>query len=148
MTKKTPKNPVGRPSKHTIELADIICERIADGESLRGICKDEDMPAKTSVFRWLAKKENQEFRDQYALAKTECGETEFDEIKDIIDAEPAYFYDEKGNRRIDTGWIQLQRLRADKRQWRASKLTPKKYGDKQQDDNKNMTIIINDKSKD
>ena len=41
----------GRPTDFAQETADIICERIANGESLRGICGEEGMPDKATVFR-------------------------------------------------------------------------------------------------
>src|SRR5271156_342956 len=47
------KRPIGRPSLFTTELGDEICNRIADGESLRAICDEADMPDKATVFRWL-----------------------------------------------------------------------------------------------
>jgi hypothetical protein len=43
----------GRLSDYTPELATKICERIANGESVRSIVKDEDMPASSTIFRWL-----------------------------------------------------------------------------------------------
>ncbi|WP_409517273.1 hypothetical protein [Diaphorobacter sp.] len=44
-------------------MAERICERLADGESLRSICLGEKMPSKTTVFRWLRQFDS--FRDQY-----------------------------------------------------------------------------------
>jgi len=32
--------------------------------------------------------------------------------------------------RIDSAWVQLQRLKIDAKKWELSKLNPKKYGDK------------------
>jgi hypothetical protein len=58
--------PAGRPSRFTDEIGLIICERLANGESLRAMCEDDDMPDKATVFRWLAFHED--FRDRYALA--------------------------------------------------------------------------------
>lgn len=104
---------MGRPSDYSQELADSICERLADGESLRSICSADDMPAKTTVFRWLGA--NQEFRDQYARAREEQAESLADEITEIADtADDA----------------QIARLRIDARKWVASKLKPKRYGDR------------------
>ena len=61
------KRPKGRPSDYSEQIAEIICSRIGDGESLRHICANGDMPSKTSVMRWL--EANKEFRDQYARAR-------------------------------------------------------------------------------
>jgi hypothetical protein len=38
---------------YTSGLAEIICQRLADGESLRRICQDDDMPNRSTVFDWL-----------------------------------------------------------------------------------------------
>src|SRR4029077_17916316 len=57
----------GRTPGYDVGIADTICERLVDGESLRAICADPAMPARATVFRWLAR--NQEFRRSYALAR-------------------------------------------------------------------------------
>jgi hypothetical protein len=57
----------GRPSAYSDKIAETICGRLVDGESLRAICADPAMPARATVFRWLAR--NQEFRRSYALAR-------------------------------------------------------------------------------
>ena len=44
----------GRPSAYTSEIAETICERLMDGESLRAICASAGMPDKATVFRWIA----------------------------------------------------------------------------------------------
>ena len=125
------KNKCGRPLTYTKddfeEIFEEIFERIATGESLREICRDPKMPDRATINKRLAV--DSSLYDQYMKAKELCGEYEFDEIKDIVDQEPLYFVDEKGNKKIDSGWVQLQRLRADKRQWRASKLHARRYGD-------------------
>lgn len=115
-------NPNGRPSDYTDEKADAICERIVAGESMRAICADPDMPAISTVFRWLSL--NAQFSEQYARAKEEQAEAFADEIVRIADKDVP---DE------DTAVLTARdRLRVDARKWVASKLKPKKYGDKVQ----------------
>jgi len=97
------------------ELFDRICERIAEGESLRAICEDPDMPARVNVIRWLEK--DDALRNQYARARELQADHEFDEIKVIADL-------------ADAEDVQVARLRIDARKWRAGKLRPKVYGDK------------------
>lgn len=120
----------GRPTKYNKELGEEICARIMSGESLIRICKDDEMPSKKTVISWLASTDKvyAGFLNQYARAREFMADLEFEEIKEITDEEPHFYSDENGNKRVDTGWIQYQRLRADKRQWRTSKLKPKKYG--------------------
>lgn len=106
---------MGRPSDFTPEIANLICERLADGESLRTICRDDDMPDRGTVRRWLASDE--EFRRQYAHAREEQGDVYAERVvEEAMTAEDAA-----------TG-----RLRMDALKWAASKLAPKKYGEKVQ----------------
>lgn len=119
MAKKTkspakPKHkPTGRPSTFSPAIADAICLRLADGESLRTICTAKDMPAKSTVFLWLIK--HSVFSDQYAQAREAQAASYADDIVDIADTEKD---------------PQKARVRIDARKWHASKLAPKKYGDK------------------
>jgi hypothetical protein len=46
----------GRPSLYTQELADNICERLMEGQTLIQICQDEAMPALRTVLRWEIEK--------------------------------------------------------------------------------------------
>lgn len=117
----------GRPSDYSDAIADKICDRLADGESLRKICLDEDMPSKSAVFRWLAS--NETFRDQYARARDAQADTLADEILDIADDGSNDFMgdDEKYNGDA----VQRSKLRVDARKWIAAKLKPKVYGEKQ-----------------
>lgn len=126
--------PQGRPTSYSQALADAICERIADGESLRAICTGEDMPNRATVFRWLAKHE--EFRDQYARAKEEQADTLADEILDIADDGTNDWMEKKSAEGENIGWrengeaIRRSQLRVEARKWIAAKLKPKKYGEK------------------
>ena len=144
----------GRPSSYTKHIGDVICLRIADGESLRKICLSDDMPSKTSVFRWLADEKNKSFRDQYARAREHQADALFDECLDIADELVNDTYiDSSGNERTDNEAIQRSRLRIDTRKWIAGKLRPKVYGDKVTDDNENqpeptsVVVTVRDASK-
>lgn len=123
---------MARPSIFGQELADNILERLADGESLRTICDDEEMPARSTVFKWLAT--NSEFSDQYARAREAQADALFDETLEIADDGRNDWMMRGG--KDDAGWqansehIQRSRLRIDTRKWMAAKLAPKKYGEK------------------
>ncbi|MBO9099454.1 MULTISPECIES: terminase small subunit-like protein [unclassified Rhizobium] len=124
----------GRPTVYTIELTDVICERIANGESLKGICEDDAMPGKTTVFRWLAADE--QFRDKYARAREAQADALFDDILTIADDGQNDWMEKKNADGKNIGWMEngeaLRRsaLRIDARKWMAGKLRPKVYGDK------------------
>ena len=102
----------GRPSKYSEELADAICTRLAQGESMRSVCRDEDMPVMDTMWRWIREKED--FSEQYARAKQESADAIIEDILDIAD---------------EGEDVARDRLRIDARKWVASKLKPKKYGD-------------------
>ena len=75
---------MGRPSDFTAEMANTICERIADGESLRQICTGEDMPGRSTVRQWLAK--YPEFARQYAHARDQQADVMAERIIDAARA--------------------------------------------------------------
>ncbi len=111
----------GRPSEFSQKVADEICERLADGESLKGICQSDGMPHRATVFRWLAA--HDEFRDMYARAREDQADTLADEIVAISDKDCDIAEDSAVMTARD-------RLRVDARKWVAAKLKPKKYGDR------------------
>lgn len=121
---------IGRPTKYNNDLGNRICYELLEGKSLRQICLSQDMPDKATICRWASSNDKiyESFRNQYAQAREFQGDLEFDDIRDIIHQDPKYLVDDKGNKRIDTGWVQLQRLKVDAIKWRASKLKAKKYG--------------------
>lgn len=112
MTKKR-----GRPSSFTQDVADAICERIAGGESMRRICSDEGMPDRATVLRWLDADES--FAAKYARAREHQGDYLDDEMAEVVDEVRSGALDPQAGRVVLAGM-----------QWRASKLAPKKYGDR------------------
>ena len=110
-------------------MADIICERIAKGESLRKICLDKDTPSHTTILKWL--REIDGFASQYARAREDQAEFYLDEIIAISDeSSQDKIANEDGTERTDSEAIQRSKLRVDTRKWAMAKLAPKKYGDK------------------
>ena len=107
----------GRPTTYNRKIADCILDRIVQGESVRGICRDDDMPNAGTVFRWLARHE--EFSQQYARAKEESAEADQDRLDEIAE-------------KVLDGELEPQaaRVAADIIKWSASKKRPKKYGDR------------------
>lgn len=104
-------------STFTQEIADRICERISDGEDLRAICTDADMPGRSTVFRWLAA--NEDFAKQYALARELQGDALADDMLGVA----------RKSAKTKTE-VAARRLLLDTMKWRAAKLRPKVYGDK------------------
>lgn len=112
---------MSRPTNYTPELDSKICERIAAGESLSQICRDDDMPHRDTVYEWKGK--NQAFSDRYARAVEDRAENLASEIVEISDESAVDPTSES---------VAAARLKVDARKWIASKLFPRKYGDKVQ----------------
>lgn len=103
---------MARPSEFSPEKANVICERLIEGESLRAICATPGMPSASTVCRWLG--QNEEFQKQYAHARDAQADTLADEILHIVDT---------------CTDAQQARLQMDARKWLAGKMAPKRYGD-------------------
>ena len=111
---------MARPSDYSDAIAESICSKIADGESLRAICADDEYPSRAAVFRWLADPANTWFRDQYALAREASADADADDIGPYA-------------RQAAEGKIEPAAARAaiDGLKWSAGKRKPKVYGDAQ-----------------
>ena len=82
---------------------------------------------------WLFDGEHEEFSQQYASAREVQAEVWADEIVAIADDTTADLTTDKDGKEIVRHEnIQRSRLRVDARKWIASKLLPKRYGDKLQ----------------
>lgn len=122
---------MARPSKYSPKLVESICERLAAGEPLAQICRDEGMPHPSTVRDWM--KEREEVSRAIACAR----EDGFDQI--ALDAlriadfsEDDQVLDKDGNPRTDSEAIQRSKLRVDTRFKLLAKWDPKRYGDRQQ----------------
>lgn len=100
-------------TKFSDKLFAEVLKRIAAGESLRAISKDKDMPSGEAVRCWVRDDDN--LAAQYALAREAQAELYAEEIVEIAD---------------DCDDPQKARVQIDARKWFASKVAPKKYGDK------------------
>lgn len=100
---------MGRPTIYTDELASQICEEVAKGKALTGICRRDDMPSLTQVYKWLSTKDN--FAEEYDFAKQSAMEYLAEEILEIGDDTNASIHD--------------RRLRTDLRKWNMARIAPK-----------------------
>jgi hypothetical protein len=99
----------GRPTTFQDAVAEEICERIAEGESVAKICKDDRMPALRTVWRWM--REYPEFRHDYDDAKEACAEFYAQNILQIADDLSIPVND--------------RRLMIDARKWCSGRMKPK-----------------------
>lgn len=120
--------PAHRPVEYTEDIAEEVCWRLAHGESLVSICRDDHLPHCATIYRWLARFPL--FCEMYARAREDQADTNADEILQIADEMPPEYTDEKGRTYLDQTFIQWQKNRIDARKWTAAKLKPRKYGDR------------------
>lgn len=108
------RNKYGRPTLFTVEMAAAICERLANGESLRTVCQDNHMPDERTVRTW-ALENYKGFSPQYARAREIGFHRMAEEILRIADE-------------ATLQEVNKARLQIDTRKWLMSKMLPKTYG--------------------
>lgn len=117
---------------YTSEIAERICNEIAEGRSLRQVC-DELGIARRTVRGWVLD-DREGFAAQYARARElqmEAFEDELNEIAD--DGRNDWMTIKRGGEDVEVPnneVLQRSRLRVDTRKWIMSKILPKRYADK------------------
>lgn len=123
----------GRPPIYDPVIAAAILVRLADGESLKSICRDEGMPNRSTVQGW-AFDDVDGFYGKYVRAREIQAHALADETVEISDDGSNDWMQsndpENPGYRLNGEHVQRSRLRVDTRKWFASKLASKTYGDK------------------
>ena len=114
-------------SKYTDELAEEICTRIANGEPLRAICRDDHMPNWTTVYAWI--NADPELAQRIARARELGADAIAEDTITIIDTPPERVDTPTGSK-IDPGYVQWQKNRVEQRLKLLAKWQPKKYGER------------------
>ncbi len=117
--------PAGRPSSYTEDLANLICDEIANGKTLLDISEDLDIP-RTTINNW--KDSHPEFQSRITRAR----EHQQDYFADRIMRMQASATPET--------WQMIQ-MQVRTIQWHMSKLHRKQYGENQEV-NVNTTLNI------
>lgn len=128
---------MGRPTNYTEEIGALICEKIATSNmGLHRLHKKfpDEIPQPGTIMRWLNDEANTMFREQYARAREEQAEflaEEMIEIADDSSRDDLEIETKYGKEVIENKeWVNRSRLMVDTRKWIASKLKPKKFGEK------------------
>lgn len=115
------------------EIADAVCERLASGESLNAICKDEGYPAESTVRSW-ALQDIDGFAAKYARAREVQAHFLAEQIITISDTpQEGVETTVKADGTSETkhgDMLGHRKLQVDARKWYLSKVLPKVYGDK------------------
>ena len=101
----------------TDDLVARICLEVASGRGIAEVSQDDWCPSEPSIYRRMAS--DPEFADAIGKARASQQEREVEECVRMADAA------------TPEDW-QVVKLRIWARQWRASKLAPKKYGERLQ----------------
>jgi hypothetical protein len=115
-------------------LIETVLTRIASGEALRSICRDEGMPEVSQIMRLRIS--DPEFAKQYTHAREMQAEVFGDELVEIVDDGRNDWIEKHGKDGELKGYefngenVARSRLRFDQRRWWMSKVLPKVYGDK------------------
>tara|TARA_B100001059_G_C17818117_1_gene576541 strand:+ start:425 stop:931 length:507 start_codon:yes stop_codon:yes gene_type:complete len=117
----------GGQTVYTEEKADEILARLSEGESLRSICKDDHLPAASSVIGWVMD-DREGFKEQYARARKIQGDVLFDKL---IELSQKAFQNATGAPGTGEASAKVQaiRLEVDALKWSLSKLHPERYSD-------------------
>ncbi len=123
--------PAGRPSSWTQEIEDEILLRLSHGEPLSKICRDEHIPAESTIYRWEDHVEG--FSEKVSRARERTADHYSHEIIEIAEETPVFEQpDPDGGTsvRIDPAGIQRNKLRIDTRIKLMQMLKRKTYGEK------------------
>lgn len=142
--KPIPKYHINHLSWDKGAVTEILCNQIASSStSIATICnKDPDLPSLSTFMKWFSDESalgGGPLSEQYARAKEAQADYMAEEITDIADnqaREPVLIegkpvtVDGKLVEAVTSASVNHARLRVEARKWVASKLKPKKYGDK------------------
>lgn len=96
--------------------ANVVLERLAEGQSLTELTAPGDVPGKREILAWVT--ENyKNFAHRYARARDTGLDVRAERLMEIARTEPD---------------VNRAKLLCDNEKWLLSKLAPKRYGDRQQ----------------
>ena len=119
---------MARASTYTEEIASQILEQLTLGVPLRQICRDDNLPAASTVIKWADQRPD--FRERYARARSLGLDAMAEEIIDIADDGSNDWLEREGEFSLNGEHVQRSKLRVDARKWLLSKMRPDKYGDR------------------
>lgn len=116
------------------KIKTAICERIANGEPLKPICREEGMPSFHTIYNWIDK--DAKFAARMEKAREMGADAIADGILEIADDARNDWVERLDNEQVPIGYqlngdhVQRSKLRIETRLKLLAKWHPKKYGDK------------------
>jgi hypothetical protein len=120
-------------------IADEVCERIAQGETLRAICREDGKPSKSKVYSWLDPKHQDysaDFAGRFADARARGEDAIAQECLEIADNATNDWMEQHSEESANAGYklngehVQRSKLRIETRLKLLAKWNPKKWGEK------------------
>lgn len=124
---------MGRPTKYTKAIDAEICDKISRGIPLAEICRQDNMPDRSTIYDWI--NDNPDFSLRFARARDIGFDAIAEEALDIADDSTNDWMDRRISedltiRVLDAEHVQRSKLRIETRLKLLAKWSPKKYGDK------------------
>jgi terminase small subunit-like protein len=110
-----------RPALYTEEIAAEICFRLSHGETLTKICKDDHLPSRSTVLKWV--NEDPDFGNRFARAR----DLQFEHWADSL-------VDTAAEVRTKPEEVPAARLDSENKRWLLARLKPSLYSEKFQAD--------------
>jgi hypothetical protein len=123
---------IGRPSCWHPDLGRSLCAWVADGRPMRAWCRQTGISME-NVFEWMDREPR--FAERYRMAREQHG------VESLVD-DLLRLPDEAAGTQITMPQAKVLELQVSVRQWLASKLLPKKYGETRRDDTAQGVINI------
>lgn len=113
----------GPLSEYNADKALLICERVANGETLSAVCREPGMPAKTTFKGWVLRVP--ELAEVWRAARHYKADSLFDEAMDIARMLRNGRYGPGDSSQVNALRTAIETLK-----WAAGKLNPQEYGEK------------------
>ena len=125
----------GRPSKYSDAVVDKICLRLVNGESLRRICADPEMPSLSTIWNWYRKEDiKADFLERFLRARAFQSLVMDGDMQDVADDSSRDFTTEtRGETEVevvDHEHIQRSKLRVETMWKRMKCMNPEMFAEK------------------
>ena len=106
--------------QYSDDVAEEVCERLSEGETLTVICRDAHLPARKTVYHWVDHRPH--FKEMYDEARDRQADAHADEILLACELPD----------NCTSAQVNAARLKVDALKWTAEKLRPARYGERMQ----------------
>jgi hypothetical protein len=132
MTKTTPRKPKAAKPEITARLVNSIIQRVANGETLTAICRDEGMPDYRRV--WDAIHRSSSLRAEWDRARETRANRWAEEMTEIAEDGTNDYIEREGKRgtfiALNEEHVRRSQLRIDTRKWLLARALPARFGDR------------------